>query len=1010
MRMDCVDRAVSWLFKVVGEFIARYPGYFVIVPLLVAACLATGIQRMVYVDDPEYLFSPVNGRSHDERRIVEALFPQNTSFNFDIGRQTKPEKFGRLIVVTREGTNLLSRRVWDEIALLDQIIKNMTVEWDDDLWTYEQVCARDGRFCYPNELLDFYPYIDQIENGTFKLEYPLRIDRTRQKIYFTGALMGGIERDADGFIKSARAMAMFYYLDTSSRKANLRSQAWEYAFLDLMESLEFEHISLAWFTSRSLADELEKNTTTVTPFFSITVVIMLIFTVTTCLMRDAVRSKPWLGILGCVSAAVSVIAGFGMVMYLGLEFIGINMAAPFLMLGIGMDDTFVLLAAWRRTNPRKSVVERMGETYREAAVSITITSLTNFISFCIGAITPFPSVRIFCIYTAVAVLFTYIYQITFFGGCMALSGYAERRNLHGLLCFPTMPKSQAGGRSWLFRALCTGGLNPNDPDNPLDNKEHIMMTFFRDTWGGLLSLFPVKILVILVFLVYLAIGLWGCTQVKEGLERYKLAMDTSYARDFFNIDDKYFRRYPLRIHVVMNKTLDYWNPEVYDKLEEIIGTFENSSFVQNTELTECWFREYRRQTLDGPFKGYFGQFDLTDPHDYIQGLRFMLRFEPFSTFKKDIKFNDNYTSIVASRCIIQTTNISDANMEKDMVLDLRRIGDSYPDHHITVFHTLFVFFDQFILVRETSIQSIGVAAAVMMIIALIFIPSVSCALWVAFSICSIEIGVIGYMTLWNVNLDSISMINLIMCIGFSVDYSAHISYAYLSSDGLTANEKMKCALHSLGMPIFQGSVSTILGIIILAFAPSYIFLTFFKTVFLVILFGALHGILLLPVLLSMSDSFCKKQKKAIVTHPFFVPPYPSSNGCKTPPVIVTSADPYGSLVTPASNKDAKRKLSGDLNNQDTDIASSDSSKNLLTNIVSYSTFQDRPGSVVGGGDQVNPGFQPDDEEMDTVPGRIAPPYNWPAKVPPAERCLHRRHSSTDVKSAPRLSKQYSVPS
>lgn len=385
----------------------------------------------------------------------------------------------------------------------------------------------------------------------------------------------------------------------------------------------------------------------------------------------------------------------------------------------------------------------------------------------------------------------------------------------------------------------------------------------------------------------------------------------------------------------------------------------------------------------------------------------MLRFEPFSTFKKDIKFNENYTSIVASRCIIQTTNISDANMEKDMVLDLRRIADSYPDHHITVFHTLFVFFDQFILVRETSIQSIGVAAAVMMIIALIFIPSVSCALWVAFSICSIEIGVIGYMTLWNVNLDSISMINLIMCIGFSVDYSAHISYAYLSSDGPTPNEKMKCALHSLGMPIFQGSVSTILGIIILAFAPSYIFLTFFKTVFLVILFGALHGILLLPVLLSMSHSLCKKQKKAIVTHPFFVPPHPSSNGCKTPPVIVTSGDSYGSLtVSSSNNKDVKRKLSGELN-QEKEIPSSESSKNLLTNIVNYSTFQDSR----SGGDQVNPGFQPDeDEEHDTVPGRIAPPYNWPAKVPPAERCLHRRHSSNDMKSTPRLSKQYSVPS
>ena len=60
-----------------------------------------------------------------------------------------------------------------------------------------------------------------------------------------------------------------------------------------------------------------------------------------------------------------------------------------------MDDAFVLLAAWRRTNPNQSVPERLGLTYAEAAVSISITSLTNFISFMIGIITPFPSVIIF---------------------------------------------------------------------------------------------------------------------------------------------------------------------------------------------------------------------------------------------------------------------------------------------------------------------------------------------------------------------------------------------------------------------------------------------------------------------------------------------------------------------------------------------------------------------------------------------------------------------------------------
>lgn len=181
---------------------------------------------------------------------------------------------------------------------------------------------------------------------------------------------------------------------------------------------------------------------------------------------------------------------------------------------------------------------------------------------------------------------------------------------------------------------------------------------------------------------------------------------------------------------------------------------------------------------------------------------------------------------------------------------------------------------QYVLVRTTSIQAISLAAAVMMVVSLIFIPNPLCSLWVAFSIVSIEIGVVGYMTLWGVNLDSISMINLIMCIGFSVDFSAHISYAYLAAKVDTPEERVRECLYALGLPILQGGLSTILGITALILAPSYIFITFFKTVFLVIFFGAMHGIFLLPVLLSLlGPGSCSKKKDNTSSnpgHPFYV--------------------------------------------------------------------------------------------------------------------------------------------
>lgn len=215
-----------------------------------------------------------------------------------------------------------------------------------------------------------------------------------------------------------------------------------------------------------------------------------------------------------------------------------------------------------------------------------------------------------------------------------------------------------------------------------------------------------------------------------------------------------------------------------------------------------------------------------------------------------MRFNDDHTRILASRLLIQAVNISDTNHEKAMVRDLRHICAEAPvEAHI--FHPYFVFFDQFELVRPMAIQSMCYGALLMMVISYIFIPNVLCSLWVALCIVSIELGVAGYMSLWDVNLDSISMINLIMCIGFSVDYTAHICYAYMSSEARRPEERVRDALYSLGMPIAQAATSTVLGTIGLLLADSYIFLVFFKMIFLVISIGAMHGLFVLPVLLSL---------------------------------------------------------------------------------------------------------------------------------------------------------------
>ena len=53
---------------------------------------------------------------------------------------------------------------------------------------------------------------------------------------------------------------------------------------------------------------------------------------------------------------------------------------------------------------------------------------------------------------------------------------------------------------------------------------------------------------------------------------------------------------------------------------------------------------------------------------------------------------------------------------------------------------------------------LGLGTLVMLVVAVVLIPNPMAAIWVIFTIISIEAGVIGFMYVWGINLDVISMI------------------------------------------------------------------------------------------------------------------------------------------------------------------------------------------------------------------------------------------------------------
>ena len=79
---------------------------------------------------------------------------------------------------------------------------------------------------------------------------------------------------------------------------------------------------------------------------------------------------------------------------------------------------------------------------------------------------------------------------------------------------------------------------------------------------------------------------------------------------------------------------------------------------------------------------------------------------------------------------------------------------------------------------------------------------------------------------------------------------SHVLHYFLAQDfNLTPLERLKHCLVEIGPSVLLGCTTTMVGVIPLAFASSVIFRTFFRMFFCIIIFGAGHGLILLPAIL-----------------------------------------------------------------------------------------------------------------------------------------------------------------
>ncbi|XP_018531672.1 patched domain-containing protein 3 [Lates calcarifer] len=821
---NCVEKPLRICFEMMGCFIGSHPWWFLIAPLILSTGLGSGFyflkDRMS--NNIEEQFTPVNGRAKMERKYVQETFPGNESM-FSSVRLSTSGNYATLIATSDR--NILTVEPLQDILHLDFKIRSMVVHFDNQSFEYVDVCAEVMGSCIMNDIVDI---IKNNANSTDAVNLTFPWYHSDFKSIPLHLSLGSVKLDKEtSVVQSAKAIQLYYYLREDTKA---KIDLWLESFINLVSNESSTATQVSYSTSMSIQWEFEKSPASVIYLFSITYAIAITFSIISCWRLDNVRTKVWVACCGVLSTGLAVLSGFGALLLLGQPFVMTAASCPFMILGIGLDDMFIMISCWQRTRVLDSVPDRLADTYRDAAVSITITTLTDALALFLGCSSPFGSVRSFCLYAGISVCFCYLYNITFLGACMALNGQKEAENKHWLTC-AKIPEDLPSRNSKAFSICCVGGNYDRITEKEeTDTISHIFEKFY----GPFLTHKLIKVFVFVIYAGYLAVSIYGCWILKEGLDIRNLALDDSYIINYYNNQRQHFSEYSYHVMVAVKQPFPYWDEEGQKQLHSCISNFESLTYVNSTFAWFLSFQQYANET----------SLSISSQEAFQTHLPHFL--ELASMFKQDINLTaDN--EIQASRFFIQTLNKT--TME-DVMVGLRKTAEECPVE-LLVYHPAFIYFDQYTVIMDSTIQTVLVAVTVMLVISLILIPSVLCSVWVAFAICSVIVGVTGFMALWGVNLDSISMINLVMCIGFSVDFSAHISYSFVSSPKCDVNEKAMGALAHLGYPILQGALSTILGVVVLSVSGSYIFRTFFKVMFLVITFGLLHGLVFIPVFLTL---------------------------------------------------------------------------------------------------------------------------------------------------------------
>ena len=653
-------------------------------------------------------------------------------------------------------------------------------------------------------------------------------------------LMGHRTLSSNGAIVGATALRSTYILDCGQRMNGDQSECieleslWMDHLTEVVKSGRLGDVRVAYYSIQGQFLETIHSMVTAGPLFAASLFLMVVY-ISSALAKfgdTAKHSKMVVGLIGTLNVVLSTVIAFGLCSGVGIMITPCSPIVPFLLLGIGIDDMFVVVRSIELVPEGIPTEQRIKLAMRSCGGSITVTTVTDAVAFLIGATVRFPAMKTFCIHAAVGITVVFVLTCTLVVSVLAIHDRGMNGNPTVMDKF--VYKVRKIDASVVDRRATIGGTPAPASNITRDVLKKYWAPFvLNGSDNGHIG-------VLAIFAVVGWAGVWGAFRMEEGFDVLSMLNSDSYIADNYVTGEEQFKDVYYPFQVVLKEGTNYEDPALRAEIERVAVELEHVENVR-TDVTN-WVKAYADST-------YFNE-----RMPFMSGVHAFLNSEEGLQYSQDVVYQDGSENcyqvdvlaanaerachaagttctfssgstslasrsddppvlpscagaIKASRLTsFFPADIKTADAQESIVEEVRKIvDDSKLDGFI--FSSVMFLWEVWSVMLEQLVVNLIQTFVAIFIGTNIFLFHPTVAVIICFNVVMVEFELMALCAVFGIQLNTVTMCIFIMNFGLVFDYSAHISHMFMTTGG-TRRERAAVSVTDMGSGVFNGAFTT----------------------------------------------------------------------------------------------------------------------------------------------------------------------------------------------------------